>query len=547
MTFPTYQAQGTFVGSATANISPAWPAHQAGDIGILVVESMEYNPINLITAAGFKEIPSSPRGSAVAASSGSNSSTQIRVFWKRATSGAEGAPTIKFEADHIYGGIFTIRGCAAAGCPFTICTGDHSDGTSDATIDVPGFATTTADQLVVVIGATGINNTTSNRFTGLTNASLATITERFEALSAVGGGSQIGVYTGQKAAAGSVNASSIAIPTGAPNSGIAIAFTAVEQGDDDTPWLANMGPMAETTAATLTPVWPEHIAGDIALLLVESDAWPVTLSVAAGFVEVPNSPQTAGSSGTATAAALTMFWCRATSGAMTNPTINKPGDHIGARIITFRGCVATGDPWDVGSGSNNNGASSTSVSIPGATTTVPETLVFGGVAQSLDAGGAHFSAWTNANLDNPIERFDEGHTFSFGGGIGAFAGRKITAGAFGSTTATLDTASHQGRILLALKAATTALRQLLADLATMAISGKAAALTWARVLLAAFGVGTITGKPVTFSVTVSYAINTDMTLLSLIASPVTIQKLYGHWRKTGPTAVDNWRLQGPPT
>jgi len=545
MAFPTYQAAGAFVASATVNVAPAWPAHQAGDIGLLIIETMGYNyaPI-IVNQAGWKEVPASPRGSAVKESSGSNSSSQLSVYWKRAASGAEVAPTVKFVADHIYAGIITIRGCAASGNPFTSSNGMTSGHlVSAGTIPIPGLTTITADQLIVAIGANGINNTTSNRFTGMTNADLANIAEKAEFLSGTGGGSQIVVYTGEKAAAGAIGTSTITQAVSSPNNGLQIAFTAVQQSDDATPFVANVGDIVVTTAATLSVPWPEHITGDIALLFVESDSWPVTLFTASGFVEVPDSPQGAGSPGTATAAALSIFWCRATSGAMANVVVNKPGDHIACRIMTIRGCVPTGDPWDVTAGSNNNGASSTTVTIPGDTTTVPQTLVVAAASQSTDLQNSEFSTWVNSGLDNVIERFDEGHTFSFGGGFAAAVGRKIAAGSFGSTTAVLATASHQGRLMLAMKAATTALREILADYGAFAINGQAGTIAEARLLNADKGDFVLSGQAATFAVIVAYSLPCDAGMFEIEGQALTLDKLFGRWRKRDMLPTRTWRYQ----
>ncbi len=97
------------------------------------------------------------------------------------------------------------------------------------------------------------------------------------------------------------------------------------------------------------------------------------------------------------------------------------------RIIAIRGAAASGNPWDVTAG-GVEATSDTSGSIPGATTTVNNTLVVVAVAGSLpDASGtANFSAWTNANLTNLTERADNTATAGNGGALGIATGEKAT-------------------------------------------------------------------------------------------------------------------------
>src|SRR5512134_3970928 len=124
----------------------------------------------------------------------------------------------------------------------------------------------------------------------------------------------------------------------------------------------------------VTPAWPAHAIHDVALLFVESvGAEPVTLSTPAGFAPVANSPQAVGVGVNGTR--LTVFWARATSTAMPSPTVADPGDHVYARILTYRNVVATGNPWDVTGGSTKVPPPSGTVSVSSVTTSVANTRV----------------------------------------------------------------------------------------------------------------------------------------------------------------------------
>jgi hypothetical protein len=200
----------------------------------------------------------------------------------------------------------------------------------------------------------------------------------------------------------------------------------------------------------VTPVWPAHVAGDVALLFVESAGGEaVTLSSnVAGFVEVANSPQSSdtGTNGTR----LTVFWARATSAAMANPTVADPGNHVHARILTYRGVISSGDPWDVTGGGVKSTASN-SVTVTGVTTTVPDTLIVQAVTHDRDSASAHFSGQTNTNLGGLTERVDAGTTSGNGGGLSVWDGEKLTAGATGNTTANITNNVENAFLTIALR------------------------------------------------------------------------------------------------
>ncbi|RJQ49172.1 MAG: hypothetical protein C4528_01330, partial [Gammaproteobacteria bacterium] len=204
----------------------------------------------------------------------------------------------------------------------------------------------------------------------------------------------------------------------------------------------------------VSPAWPTHQTDDIALLFIESSCGESTptLSTAAGFVLVGTQDTTC--TGTTTGTRLTAYWARAASAAMTSPTIADPGDHLVAQILTYRGAVITGDPWDVTGGGVKTTAS-TSVSVSSVTTTVDSTLVVVAVSQGVNTNTtAAFSGWTNGNLTSIVERSDNGSNSGNGGGFGIIDGTKATAGATGTTTATTVSSSN-AFLTIALKPAVT--------------------------------------------------------------------------------------------
>jgi MSHA biogenesis protein MshQ len=197
----------------------------------------------------------------------------------------------------------------------------------------------------------------------------------------------------------------------------------------------------------VSPAWPAHAAGDIALLFVETTGGQTaTLSTAAGFVEITGSPQATGT--TTNGTRITVFWARATTAAMASPTVAGPGDHVYAQILTYRGAAATGNPWNV-TGGGVKATASTSVTVTGVTTTVADTLIVQAVARDNDSAAAAFSALANANLTSLTEQTDAGTTSGNGGGFVVWDGVKASAGATGNTTATV-TSSVNAFISIAL-------------------------------------------------------------------------------------------------
>ena len=202
---------------------------------------------------------------------------------------------------------------------------------------------------------------------------------------------------------------------------------------------------------------PASIAtDDILLLFVETENQAASISNQNGgtWAEVTLvSPQGTGTAGGPGGTRLTLFWSRY-NGTQGNPTVADSGDHQRGAILAFRGCPTTGDPWDVGAG-NVASSASTSVTVPGATTTGADRMCVFGVSNTTDSNTAQLSGgtWTNANLTGIANRVNVNSTTSNGGGLAVGHGVKTTAGAVGNTTGTLVTSSVQGRIMIALKPA----------------------------------------------------------------------------------------------
>ena len=220
-----------------------------------------------------------------------------------------------------------------------------------------------------------------------------------------------------------------------------------------TPTFVAAGAVA-SNAAAITPALPAGIVtNDILLLFLETANQAISISNQNGgtWTAVASSPQGTGTAGGTAATRLTVFWSRY-NGAQGAPTTSDSGNHQVGRIIAVRGCATSGSPWDVTAG-GVEATVDTSGSIPGATTTVANTLVVAAIATALpDASGtANFSAWANTNLTSVTERTDNTVTAGNGGGMAIATGAKAAAGACGNTTVTCGTSAVKGMLSLALK------------------------------------------------------------------------------------------------
>lgn len=225
-------------------------------------------------------------------------------------------------------------------------------------------------------------------------------------------------------------------------------------GGQAAPTFVAAGTVAAGTGA-IAPALPAGLAvNDILLLFLETSNQAITIANQNGgiWAAVLNSPQSTGAAATAAATRLTVFWSRY-NGVQGAPTTSDSGDHQLGRIIAVRGVITTGDPWDVTAGGVEVGNTDTSASIPGAVTTVANTLVVAAIATALpDANGTTvFSALTNANLTGLAERTDNSTNANNGGGLGIATGVWATTGNYGPTTMTTLAATAKAMISIALR------------------------------------------------------------------------------------------------
>lgn len=215
------------------------------------------------------------------------------------------------------------------------------------------------------------------------------------------------------------------------------------------PTIVGVGAQA-AGAAGITPAFPggyTAVADEILLTFRECDNAD-TVTVPAGWTLVTSVGVASG-----TTTKLSAIWRRAQNGD-TAPTLADAGNHQVGRMIVVRGCVTSGDPWDVFATSTETVAD-TSVSVPGVTTTVIDCLILAAFSTGQDiASTAGATGWTNLNLTSVTERMDDWTSQGTGGGFAMASGVKAAAGSTGATTATLSlTANFKALMTIALKPA----------------------------------------------------------------------------------------------
>jgi len=130
--------------------------------------------------------------------------------------------------------------------------------------------------------------------------------------------------------------------------------------------------IAASTGANVTVTLPAHQADDIFLLSVVVRDQDDTITVA-GWTQIATVDRGAVSR-------YWWFWKRAASASETNPLVNKStgtGDTYAA-VITYRGAVTTGDPWEVKGTPQTSTADP--VALTGITTLTADSLVVAAVA-----------------------------------------------------------------------------------------------------------------------------------------------------------------------
>ena len=111
----------------------------------------------------------------------------------------------------------------------------------------------------------------------------------------------------------------------------------------------------------VTPSVPAGVAtNDILLCCVQSSNQAISVLTNSGvgaptWTEVTNSPQSIGTAASAGAVRLAVFWLRYNGTSLGTVTVADSGNHTIALIQYYRGCITSGNPWDVTAGQTEAG------------------------------------------------------------------------------------------------------------------------------------------------------------------------------------------------
>jgi hypothetical protein len=204
-----------------------------------------------------------------------------------------------------------------------------------------------------------------------------------------------------------------------------------------------------TFGSSVTLSWPTHLTNDIGLIVTEIAGNSPTLTPPAGWTAIPGTP-VSDTAGLASGSKLHVWWKRAASASEASVATGSTTDHLVARLFTFRGCVTTGNPYNV----TTTGAkttSSTTATVPALVTTVNDTLITMVVGRPSDnAFTFNFDVPVNANLTELDEAGEGATSLGNGGGFVVSYGVKATAGNTGTSTITKLASTTDTYVVLAL-------------------------------------------------------------------------------------------------
>lgn len=202
------------------------------------------------------------------------------------------------------------------------------------------------------------------------------------------------------------------------------------------PYVAAIGATGAGAGSATIPIPTGTQAGDLMICSVCTEVGTIGGNTQ-GFTAF------GGSNGNGLFAASSRLECfyKVATGSDVAPSASLFGSHVIGVIVTLR----MAHQVDVFATSGN--ASSTSITYPTVTTTVENSLIFNVLGYS---NTGTVGSYSNANLDGLTQIYNDTTTQDDDGGLAIAIGYKRAVGATGTTTATLSSASTQGRYTFAI-------------------------------------------------------------------------------------------------
>ena len=279
MAAPTFVGLNELALSASGSGSVVWTVgHQADDIGVIVVQTANQT---VSTPTGFTLLGNIGTGSAGAAGA-----VAVWVFWKRATSAAEGDVTIADAGDHVRARMLLFRGCETSGSPLDGAAVTDTVAAASATtaVSIAMPTTTVADTFCVGLVANATDATNNQTTVGSwVNAALAGFTRVLNGNTNVGVGGGCDGGGGTKAAAGAVGNSTSTLGTASAQA--LLSFALKPPGSPPVGDVTNGGIYVATgvkatagaTGATTATLDTAAVQARLTFALLPPDAPPVDL------------------------------------------------------------------------------------------------------------------------------------------------------------------------------------------------------------------------------------------------------------------------------
>jgi hypothetical protein len=228
-TIPAYRATGAMNHSTTSAISPALPSGMSANDIVILVACCYTGGTLAITTNGSITTWNALAGTPVDVASGD----KLYVWWGRWSSGST-APTITpTSGDHIVGRTVAFYNCYAGGDVIdVVATG--TEATSDTSYSfATGLTTTYNNELCVSICTTTYDPTSDSTaaFGTMTNANLASISERMDNDVNEGNGGGFGLDHGTLIANGAMGTWNSTLAYASPKSYIAFALKSTNPGN----------------------------------------------------------------------------------------------------------------------------------------------------------------------------------------------------------------------------------------------------------------------------------------------------------------------------
>lgn len=146
----SYLGKGSLPSATGVPTPPTWPAHQAGDLGVLLVETAN-QPIS--APSGWTQVGSNG-GQGTPGAAGA---TCTQVFWRIAESASEAGPTLPDAGDHTIAQVLAWRGVH----PDTPLDSTPAQGTASGTdLTLTGVTRATSGALAVVVVSSALDAST---------------------------------------------------------------------------------------------------------------------------------------------------------------------------------------------------------------------------------------------------------------------------------------------------------------------------------------------------------------------------------------------------